>query len=71
MFHLQVNLGRLTHITGIATQGAEDSGSYVTEYKVLYSADAIKWEIYMENQQEKVSAAQPGIEFLLRTESFR
>ena len=36
---IQVDLGNITMVTKIATQGRQDAAQWVTEYKVSYSLD--------------------------------
>ena len=38
---LQVDLGRTMKVTGIETQGRQDSSQWVTAYYVLYSSDGV------------------------------
>ena len=51
--YIQVNLGQMVNVTGLATQGST-SGQYVTQYRVSYSADGAVWRNYTENGVTKV-----------------
>lgn len=43
---LQVNLGRVTKITGCATQGRYDAHQWVTKYRISYSRDCQRFYPY-------------------------
>ena len=46
---LQVDLGsQFTRITGVATQGREDSAKWVTKYKLQYSNERKQFQYYKE-----------------------
>lgn len=59
--HSQVDLLVPTKITGIITQGAKDFGhvQFVGSYKVAYSNDGERWNVYQDEKQrkDKVSTA--------------
>ncbi|XP_022804957.1 lactadherin-like isoform X3 [Stylophora pistillata] len=49
---LQVDLrSRYTSVTGLATQGRNDHGQWVTKYNVQYSIDGVEFEYYKESGQ--------------------
>ena len=41
-------------VTNIATQGRPDTNTWVRSYKISFSQDDHKWEVYKENGVEKV-----------------
>ena len=43
---LQVDLGHVTEVTGIKTQGRSDNNQWVTSYTVSYSNDGIHFAAY-------------------------
>lgn len=47
---LTVDLGKVTKVTRIATQGRADSAQWVTSYTLSYSVDCGHFEPYNENQ---------------------
>lgn len=51
----QVDLLVPTKVTGIITQGAKDFGrvQFVGSYKVAYSNDGERWNIYQDEKQQK------------------
>ena len=53
---LQIDLKQKMVVTKIATQGKHDYGypQYVTSYKISFSQDAVLWNFYKENGEEKV-----------------
>ena len=52
---LQVNLGsHITRVTGVATQGREDSDEWVTKYKLQYSNETEQFQYYKEKEQNMV-----------------
>ncbi|KAK3728579.1 hypothetical protein QZH41_011661 [Actinostola sp. cb2023] len=44
--YLQVDLGRLLKVTGVATQGADSSSEWVTSFKLEHSSDGSQWHYY-------------------------
>ena len=49
---LQVDLGnQLTRVTGIATQGRNAYGQWVTKYKLQYSHDGVNFYYYKDHGQ--------------------
>ncbi|XP_053398682.1 uncharacterized protein LOC128556876 isoform X2 [Mercenaria mercenaria] len=46
--YLKADLGFAIQITGVATQGAFDSGDWVKTYRLSYSNDNVKWVYYYE-----------------------
>ena len=52
---LQVDLGsQFTRVTGVATQGREDSDKWVTKYKLQYSNETNQFQYYKEKGQNMV-----------------
>ena len=51
---LQVDLGRKTTITGLATQGSCYGGEWPTSYSLSYSNDGFNWTDYEESGNAKV-----------------
>ena len=43
---LQVNFGRETTVTKVATQGRYDSNNWITSYSLSYSVDGSHWTWY-------------------------
>ena len=41
-------------ISGVITQGASHTLDFVDQYRVSYSIDGQRWDIYKENGKEKV-----------------
>ncbi|WAR14240.1 HMCT-like protein [Mya arenaria] len=52
-YDYEVNFLKPILLTGIITQGRENSGSYVTSYKVLFSNDGFIWSPYQDFGQDK------------------
>ncbi|XP_032219737.2 neuropilin-2 isoform X2 [Nematostella vectensis] len=50
--YLQVDLGQVRNISGVATQGYS-RGGWVTEYIIRYSMDGKDWDIYRENNTDE------------------
>ena len=46
---LQVDLGALHVLTGLATQGSDADACWTTSYEVSHSADGVAWTAYVEN----------------------
>ena len=53
---LQIDFKQKMIVTKIATQGRPDNNNpqYVTSYKISFSKDAVLWDFYKENGEEKV-----------------
>ena len=51
---LQINLGEITAVTMIATQGRYNSEDRVKTYKLSYSVDGIHWTWYKQRALDKV-----------------
>ena len=49
---LQVDMGNVFSVCGVATQGK--SGEWSTSYKIQFSSDGATWNPYRENNEEKV-----------------
>ncbi|XP_022086867.1 neurexin-4-like [Acanthaster planci] len=47
--YLTIDLGSVATVTAVATQGRFGTNDYVTEYKLMYSADGSKWTTYSDN----------------------
>ena len=53
---LQIDLGvNDTKVTGVATQGRQDSDQWVTSYKLQYGSDGLNFQYYKDQGEEKVS----------------
>ena len=52
---LQVDLGKLSKITAVATQGRADANQWVKSYTLEYSLYGIAFAAYKENNVVKVS----------------
>ena len=52
---IQVDLGDIIWVTGVATQGRCVHPQWVKSYKVSYSTDGQNWEFYDESGSTKVS----------------
>ena len=56
---LQVELGnRNTQVTGVATQGRNARGQWVTKYKLQYSHDGVNWYYYKAGGQSGTKVKQ-------------
>ena len=51
---LQVDFGKKTIVTGVATQGACTENQWVKSYVIWYSDDAANWKYYNEGGAKKV-----------------
>ena len=51
---LQIDFKQKMIVTQIATQGRPDYPQWVTSYKISFSQDAVLWNFYKENGEEKV-----------------
>ena len=51
---LQVDLGRLTEVSGVATQGSCSSDEWTKSYIIMYSKDGEEWDEYKEKCSIKV-----------------
>ena len=51
---LQINLGELSAVTKVATQGRYNSEDRVKTYKLSYSVDGIHWTWYKQRAVDKV-----------------
>jgi len=54
---LQVKLGRMFNVRGVATQGRHDGDQWVKSYSVSYTADDFNWVFIRENSQVKTFLA--------------
>ncbi|CAH3032614.1 unnamed protein product, partial [Porites lobata] len=51
---LQIDLGSKHEVTGLATQGRNGYGQWVTKYKVQYSVNGVNFQYYMEQTQAAI-----------------
>ncbi|XP_032239858.1 lactadherin [Nematostella vectensis] len=52
--YIQIDLGRLTTVTKVATQGHDHWDEWVMSYKIAYSSELSTWQVYRERGQGKV-----------------
>ena len=52
--YLQVDMGTVRSVCAVATQGGKNSAERSTSYKLYLSTDEIKWNVFKENNAEKV-----------------
>ena len=52
--YLQVDMGEVRFLCGVATQGLQGSSAWTTSYKLQLSTDGITWNTYKETNIEKV-----------------
>ena len=52
--YLQVDLGEVRFLCGVATQGLQGKSAWTTSYKLQLSTDGITWNTYKETNIEKV-----------------
>ena len=69
--HVQVDFGKITRVTGVATQGRGDYPNWVTVYKIMYSNDRRVWKYYRENNEDKVSLAFSEVLYLYTSSYFK
>ena len=43
---LEVDLGRVKRVTGLATQGRQNTDEFVSKFGIKFSVDADAWTIY-------------------------
>ena len=51
---MQIDLGKTTSVTGVATQGRCAWPQWVTSYRLSYSTDGQSWTVYYDSGNEKV-----------------
>ena len=56
---LQIDLGEITAVTKVATQGRYNSEDRVTTYTLSYSVDGMHWTGYKQRAAEKVRYMKP------------
>ena len=66
---LQINLGEITAVTKVATQGRYNSEDRVKTYKLSYSVDGIHWTWYKQRAVDKVTRETPNVMGLRRAKS--
>lgn len=54
---LQIDLGEITAVTKVATQGRYNTEDRVRTYKLSYSVDGIHWTWYKQRAGDKVNTA--------------
>ena len=52
--YLQIDLGGVYWVCGLATQGSRFNDFWITKYKISLSMDDITWKIYQWNGSDKV-----------------
>ena len=52
--YLQIDLGGVYWVCGVATQGSRPGYYWTTKYKICLSMDSITWHIYQWNGSDKV-----------------
>ncbi|XP_047136896.1 uncharacterized protein LOC100201272 isoform X1 [Hydra vulgaris] len=52
--YLQIDLVKLTVVTGISTQGHPDRSNWITSYKLFYSKDDEEYQVYKEFGEDKI-----------------
>ena len=52
--YLQIDLGGVYWVCGLATQGSRFNDAWITKYKISLSMDNITWKIYQWNGSDKV-----------------
>ena len=52
--YLQIDMGTVRFVCAVATQGYRGGNNWATSYKVHLSSDGITWNVYKENNVEKV-----------------
>ena len=51
---LQIDIGKVIHVCGIATQGDRNGDEYTTDFELSFSADGNSWTSYMDDNNVKV-----------------
>ena len=52
--YLQVDMGAVRYVCAVTTRGQKESGEWTTSYKLHLSSDGVTWNVYKENNVEKV-----------------
>ena len=52
--YLQVDMGAERYVCAVATRGQKKSGEWTTSYKLHLSSDGVTWNVYKENNVDKV-----------------
>ena len=63
---LQVNFGRATRVTQIATRGRQDARQWVKSYYLSYSQDGVKYVWFMKNSARLVRHCSTVLQILLQ-----
>ena len=64
-FFVQVDLGWVRSVSGVATQGLDDmDGNFVSQYKLNFSTDGSVWKSYMERPSIGSKVYWSGIIFM-------
>ena len=66
---LQINLGEITAVTKVATQGRYNSEDRVKTYKLSYSIDGIHWTWYKQRAVDKVTREIPNVMGFMKPKS--
>ncbi len=53
--YLQVDLGAVRSVCAVAIQGPGGGSHWTTSYKLYLSTDGVTWNVYKENDVEKVN----------------
>ena len=52
--YLEIDLGGVFWVCGVATQGSYAAGQWMTKYKINLSINYVNWNIYQQNGSDKV-----------------
>ena len=52
--YLQVDMGAVRYVCAVTTRGQRESSEWTTSYKLHLSSDGVTWNVYKENNVEKV-----------------
>lgn len=64
---LQINLGQVTRVVAVATQGRYDANQWVKKYEISYGLYGNKFKFYAINRKVKVGTACFLLHFEVRT----
>ena len=51
---LQIDIGKVIHVCGVATQGERNGYAYTTDFELSFSADGNSWTPYKDDNNVKV-----------------